>query len=105
MPENDRRQPEGQEHLEFVPGPRHRAQREKTIEAVQENQNHRAQETAFLREHRKDKIGVLLGNEVELRLRAFQKSLAENLSGTYRDPALKGVIAFVFGVAFRIDEG
>ena len=66
--------------------------------------SHGAEESELLSEHREDEVGVALGDEVELRLRALLESLAGQAAGPDRDLGLLQVVAGALGVAPRIDE-
>ncbi len=64
-----------------------------------------ADEAPLLGEHREDEVGVLLGQEVELVLRAVQVALAAEHARADGDLRLDDVVAGAERVGLRIEEG
>src|ERR1700680_3560074 len=71
---------------------------------VQSEQEQRAGQSELLGENRKDKIGALLGQKIQPRLRPLQKSFAHRAAGPDRDFILDYVIAGSERIGLRIDE-
>src|SRR5262249_59591821 len=73
-------------------------------EQIQKQQDRAAEEAPLLGPHRKRKVSPVLGQEVELILRAMQIAFSEQPPGTDREDRLAGVPAPARGVAVRIEK-
>ena len=58
----------------------------------------------LLREHGEDEIGVPLGDELQVRLRAVQPALAGDAARAHRDGGLDGVVARAQRILRRVDQ-
>ena len=73
-------------------------------EQVEHEQDRGADQSELLPEHREDEVGVLLREEIEVRLRAVEPALADHASRTERDRGLRGVVARAQRIARGIEE-
>ena len=64
----------------------------------------RADQAELLAGDREDEVGVLLGHEARLGLRAVEEALPEQSAVADRDPRLRGVVAGAARVVGRIEE-
>ena len=65
----------------------------------------RPDQAELLARDREDEVGVLLGHEARLRLRAVEQALPEQPAVADRDPGLRGVVAGAARVERRVEEG
>src|SRR5690606_30895196 len=73
-------------------------------QAVEQQQSDRGDEATLLRQHREDEVRVLLGDEVELPLRALLVALAEQATRTDGDRGLDDLVAGPLSVGFGVEE-
>ena len=72
--------------------------------SVEQQQHDVADQAEFLGVHREDEVGVALGDEIEVRLRAVQPALAGDAAGADRDGRLDGVVAGAERVLRRVEQ-
>ncbi len=72
---------------------------------VDEDHPEPAQQAELLGQHGEDEVGLLLGQEVEVALRALQEAAAGDAAGAERDLRLQDVVAGAQRVAVRVEEG
>ena len=73
--------------------------------AEQRDQQRRADQAELLAGDGEDEVGVLLGHEAGLGLRAVEEALAEEAAVADRDPGLLGVVAGAARVEVGVREG
>src|ERR1051326_5341023 len=72
---------------------------------IEPEQDQAADEAEFLRDHREDEIGLLLGQKAQMGLGPEQEPLAEEPPGAERDLRLGDVIARPERILLRVEKG
>src|SRR5260221_4319016 len=72
---------------------------------IKSEQGDAADETELLGQHGEDEVGLLLGQEVEMALRAVQEALAEEPARAERDLRLQDVIAGAERIVLGVEKG
>jgi hypothetical protein len=72
---------------------------------IKREQTKAAQHSELLGQHGEDKVGLFLGQEFQVGLRALQESATEQAARAQSDLRLDGVVAGPQGIGFRIQEG
>src|ERR1041384_7197670 len=72
---------------------------------IEPEQDQAADEAEFLRDHREDEIGLLLGQKAQMGLGPEQEPLAEEPPGAERDLRLSDVVAGPERILLRVEKG